>query len=64
MKQPKFKIDQMVYLKTDIEQHERIVTNIKQTQGSVVYGLSFGVEYSDYYCFEMSDEENTLKKVK
>ena len=59
-----FEIGQMVYLKTDIYQHERIVTGVHIRELGVVYDLAFGVEYSEHFGFEISKEENTLKKVK
>ncbi len=55
----KFDIGQIVYLRTDIEQLQRIVTAIKFCgDGSIFYELSCGREISDHYDFEISDQIN------
>lgn len=60
----KFEIGQTVYLKTDIEQLQRIITAIKICgDNSMFYELSCGKECSDHYDFEISEEVNQEIKV-
>lgn len=60
----KFSIGQIVWLKTDTEQLQRIVTAIKICgDNSFFYELSCGKECSDHYDFEISDEVNNEIKV-
>lgn len=60
----KYRLEQIVYLKTDIDQLQRIVTAISARQGSIIYELSCGDKTSSHYDFEMSEEENELIKMK
>jgi hypothetical protein len=59
----KFNIGQVVYLKTDPEQHARIVTSMSITKDSIMYFLSFGITDSRHYDFEISDEINVLQTI-
>ncbi len=52
-----------MYLKTDIEQSERIIIGITLIPNSIIYTLMCGVEMSEHYEFEISDNEDTLKKI-
>lgn len=56
----KFDIEQVVYLKTDIEQTPRLVTAIEVSKSSLVYKLSCGASSSWHSDFEISDAPNNL----
>lgn len=51
----KFSIGEIVYLRTDEEQHQRIVTEFKIMSGNLVfYGLNRGLEFSFHTETEIS----------
>lgn len=51
-----FDIEDIVFLKTDPEQLERIVTDIRLITGGVpMYTLACGAEESEHYAFEISN---------
>ncbi len=52
----------LVYLKTDIEQRARMVTQIKLAPTSHVYELTFGTTVSEHYEIEISDQDDTVLK--
>ncbi len=54
-------IGQTVYLRTDAEQRERIVTGINIRQTGINYALSFTTDESWHYDFEISNEKDILK---
>ena len=57
----KFNINQIVYLKTDMEQFHRIVTGITiRPNDTLVYAISCGSEESTHYEFEISEERDVL----
>lgn len=56
----KYSLGQSVYLKTDKEQLERVVTGITQRPSGVLYLLSCGVNESPHYDIEISVEKNIL----
>lgn len=57
-----FELGSIVYLSTDPEQLERIVTERKeQIGGSKLYGLSTELVFSHHYGVEISSEFNNLK---
>jgi hypothetical protein len=58
----KFNIGDTVYLKTDTDQNERIVTGLNIRLNSISYALSCGENESYHYEFEISKEKNILKK--
>lgn len=61
----KFNFGDIVYLKTDDEQQERIVTGMMlRYTGVVIYELSCGATSSNHYDFEISEEINNSIKVK
>lgn len=60
---PSYKIGEMVYLKTDVDQHERMVTGYSVRATGITYELSFGTSSSWHYEFEITGECDTLKKV-
>lgn len=59
-----FQIEQLVFLKTDPEQCERIVVGINISKNEMSYTLAFGTELSEHYDFEITSEKDTLKTVK
>lgn len=56
-----FEIGEMVYLKTDPNQLERIVTGITIRENSISYSMSAGIEDSYHYGFEITRNRNELK---
>lgn len=61
----RFLIGDIVYLKTDVEQLQRLVTAIKVCgDSSYFYELSCGRDVSEHYDFEISDCINEELKVK
>lgn len=56
-----YDIGDIVYLKTDINQKERMVTAITITIGSHVYSLSCGDDSSEHYDIEISDTKDVMK---
>lgn len=60
----KYEIGQVVYLKTDVEQLQRIVSAITQRQGTIVYELCCGKDMSGHYDFEITEDENVEIKVR
>ena len=57
---PAFKIGQIVYLKTDPEQEMRIVTGYIVRETSILYYVSHGVNESEHYHFELSENKDVL----
>lgn len=60
----KYELGQIVYLRTDVEQLQRIVSAITQRQGSIIYELCCGKETSGHYDFEITEQENIEIKVR
>ncbi len=57
-----FEIGQIVYLKTDNEQHARMVTGINlRPNGCVTYCLSYQTDVSWHYAIEIDDERDIVK---
>lgn len=59
--QTELDIGQSVYLKTDPDQYERLITAIIIEPSDILYEISLGVEVSRHYFFEISLESNNLK---
>jgi len=57
----KYDIGDIVYLKTDINQKERMITMVSVTPGSHVYTLSCGDDSSDHYEIEITDTKDVIK---
>lgn len=57
MKTKKPKIEDTVFLKTDIEQLERIITGYTVRKVGIVYELTCGVATSWHYDFEFTPEK-------
>lgn len=55
----KYDIGEIVYLKTDKEQSERIITAIMWTEG-IRYELKSGIVSNWHYEFEITVEKNVL----
>lgn len=49
-----FEVGDMVYLKTDQDQHKRIITGICLRQAGILYELAQGTTSSWHYVFELS----------
>jgi hypothetical protein len=58
----KFKLGEIVFLKTDIEQSERIITGINIRENSITYALSQSINESWHYSFEITREIDIIKK--
>ena len=57
-----YNIGDYVYLKTDIDQHKRIVTGYTVRFNEITYLLSLGEDESTHYELEISDEIDILLK--
>jgi hypothetical protein len=61
----KYDLGQIVFLKTDVEQNQRIVTTIKVgADGGLIYQLALGKECSDHFEIEITENENIEIKVR
>lgn len=61
----KYNLGQFVFLVTDEDQKQRIVTMLKiYPEGGIMYQLSVGKDFSDHYEIEISEEENIEIKTK
>ena len=56
----KFTIGDIVYLITDPDQLQRIVTGIMVRKSQLIYQVSCGVDEHGHYEFELSFEKNVL----
>jgi len=59
-----YPIGMNVYLVTDTDQFERIVTAVTIRETGVIYSVALGVEESWHCGFELQVDEDTLLKVK
>jgi len=59
----KYNIGDVVYLRTDPDQNERIVTGIRLRQNSITYLISYNVNESEHFDFEIAKDANILKKL-
>lgn len=60
----KYAIGQFVYLRTDEEQAQRQIVEVKfMADGSTAYHLACGVNYSMHYEIEISPEVNMALKL-
>jgi hypothetical protein len=61
----RFNIEDIVYLKTDADQQQRIIAGIiVRPNGILVYEICCGTENSNHYEFEISKEEDKVLKTK
>lgn len=58
----KYNLGDIVYLKTDKEQNQRMITSISIRPLGCAYELSISTVTSWHYDFEFSYEENTVLK--
>jgi len=58
----KFKIGDVVYLKTDIDQFKRIITGMIIRMNAIIYILSFETTESNHYDFEFTNEIDIVMK--
>lgn len=58
-----YAIGELVYLKTDPDQDQRLITGIIVRATSLIYELSLADRASNHYDFEIVKEENTLIKI-
>lgn len=56
-----YSIGQIVYLRTDPEQHHRMVTAITESPNGITYGLSLGNEQTWHYHIEISPDRDMAK---
>lgn len=54
----KFEIEEVVFLITDSEQSQRIVTGIQINKGYLLYRLACGTYESWHYEFELAKDKN------
>lgn len=60
----KYNIEDIVYLVTDTEQLERIITSITiYPNNLIMYSLNCGVETSEHYEFEITHEIDNIKRL-
>ena len=53
----------LVYLKTDEDQKQRMVTGFRVCpSGVLIYYLSYGASVSEHYEFEIIEEVNIMKR--
>jgi hypothetical protein len=58
-----FGLKELVYIKTDPDQYQRLITEIEfRGNGSVLYSLTCGTTVSSHYDFELTREPDILKK--
>jgi len=57
----KFNLGEIVFLKTDEEQHERIITGITISHKGISYELCQGTSSCWHYDFEISATKDVLK---
>lgn len=56
---PEYNLKQKVYLVTDEDQKERIITGINiDAEGSLLYVLSCGIDSSTHFACEISEVKN------
>lgn len=58
----KFNIGQRIYLDTDPEQYERIITGILITQGDIIYRVVCGDVETYHFEFELSKEKKLIEE--
>jgi len=55
-------IGDIVYLRTDINQYQRIITGITIRTAGVLYSVGCGMDESFHYAFELTTEANVLMR--
>lgn len=59
----KYKFGDIVYVKTDPDQHKRIVCSINVYPGGFMYKVVFGIVCSDHYELELSNSPDQAMKL-
>lgn len=59
-----FELGNIVYLKTDPEQSERMIVQYQVRPGAIIYQLNKGEFESWHYEIEFSKEKDILKSIK
>ena len=59
----KFKIGTIVFVKTDKEQDERIITGLTIRKNLISYGATLNNTENWFYDFELSTEKDIMKKL-
>lgn len=62
MLESKYDIGDFVYIITDEEQKRRQITGINFRSTGVVYEVFFGIQRSEHYDFEISDQPDVVLK--
>ena len=57
----KYNLGDVVFLITNPDQKERMITAIKMNPGNIVYSLSLGMDESNHYEMEISSTKDVLK---
>jgi len=57
----KYEIGQIVYLKTDEDQKERMVMGARVLPGHIMYTLTCGTQETDHYDIEISEQIDESK---
>jgi hypothetical protein len=60
---PIYKLGDIVYLKTDKEQLERMVTGYNVRNTNIAYYLSAGITETMHYSFEISKDKDIVKSL-
>ena len=60
----KYDIGQIIYLKTDEDQKQRIVVSIMCNKYDILYEVIAGTFVSRHYDFEIQEEANVLQSLK
>jgi hypothetical protein len=60
----KFEIGEMVFCKTDPEQYERQVTGMLLRESRLIYKVTFNSVEDSFYGFELTSDEDILKRLR
>jgi hypothetical protein len=58
--QNKFELEEIVFLITDTDQYQRIVTGIQVSKNSILYRLACGVNESWHYEYEIARDKKYI----
>lgn len=59
----KYNFGDIVFLKTDPDQFERMITKIIICQECIIYGVNMGSVFSEHYDFELSSQKDLMKEL-
>lgn len=60
---PEYRIGDLVYLLTDPDQYQRMVTGVMELPETYLYRLSCGTEETDHWGIEISFDKNIMLDV-